>query len=428
MHEYADEGEILRIQTPRAFGPLLGDERFKGASGGRSSAKSHFFAERLIEESLTEHIRAACVREVQMSLEQSVKQLLADKIAAWNLDNVFKITDREIRGPNDSLFIFRGLKSHTADTLKSLEGFNRGYVEEAQSLSQKSLDTLIPTFRENDAELWFAWNPNDPTDPIDKYFKENAGDPDHARIHVTYRDNPWLPEVTRRDIERMKRRDPEKYAHIYLGKYLTMSEARVFRNFEVREFETPADAVFYFGADWGYSIDPSVLVRCFIEGRTLYVDQEAYMVGCETDHLPFLFGGMDDRALRLKSPDVFVKLKKENCQWRGIPGAREWPVIADSSRPETISYMKKHGFPRMLPSIKGPGSVKQGVEFLQSYDIVVHPRCVHTADELTFYSYKTDPKTGLVIPILEDKKNHVIDSLRYSIERLRRKTKRAGAL
>ena len=349
MHELRDNGKTLQLHVPRAFVPFLTPRRYKGASGGRSSAKSHFFCESLVEDCLRDHVRAACIREVQLSLKESVKQTIEDKINAMGLASAFKITDREIIGPNDSLIIFKGIQSHTSSRIKSLEGFNRCYVEEAQSLSQKSVDDLIPTFRESGSEMWFAWNPIDKTDPVDAFFAENKDDPDFVHIHVTYKDNPWLPEESRRDMERMKLRDHDKYRHVWLGEYRSMSESRVFKNWTTEAFETPDDATFYFGADWGYSIDPSVLSRCFIDGRTLYIDQEAYMVGCEIDYCPFLFGGMQDKELQELNSEAYAALKKKNIQWKGIPGSRQWPITADNARPETIAYMKRHGFPLMRP-------------------------------------------------------------------------------
>lgn len=420
MHQLLDNGTTLDRHIPRAFVPLLEPRQYKGARGGRSAAKSHFFCEQLIEDCLVEHVRAACIREVQHSLADSVKQTLEDKIEIMGLQSSFHVTNHEIVGPNDSLIVFKGAKAHTVHSIRSLEGFNRAYIEQAESLSQKSVDDLIPTFRASGSEMWFAWNPIDKTDPVDKFFAENKDDPDFVCIHVTYADNPWLPDESRRDMERMRRRDPDKYRHVWLGEYRTMSESRVFKNWETRDFETPEDATFYFGADWGYSIDPSVLSRCFIEGRTLYIDYEAYMVGCEIDYCPFLFGGMHDVELQELNPEAYAALKKKNTQWPGIPGARKWPITADNARPETIAYMQRHGFPNMRASIKGPGSLMEGVEFLQSYDIVIHPRCKHTVDEYTYYSFKTDPRTDEVIPVLEDKKNHVIDSDRYAIENVRR--------
>jgi phage terminase large subunit len=409
-------------KVPRALAPLLQPRRFKGASGGRGSAKSHFCAESLIEDCIYEHVRAACVREVQASIADSSKQLLEDKIAAFGVEHEFDVTDREIRGPNDSLIIFRGLQSHTAKSIKSLEGFNRCWVEEAQTISQRSLDLLIPTFRTN-SELSFSWNPVKASDPIEKLFRENANDPDFCHVHCNYRDNPWFPDELRRDMERDKRRDPDKYEHIWLGGYLKNSEARVFRNWRIGARDEFTDRVerYYFGGDFGFSVDPTVLMRAYIRGRTLFIDREVYMVGCEVDHTPFLWGGCDDEELIRLNPQAWANLPaSRKASWKGIPGSRKWPIIADSARPETISYLQRHGFPNVRGAKKGANSVVEGVEFLKGYDIVVHPDCTHTIDELTMYSFKTDPLTGEVLPVLEDKKNHVIDSARYAVESLRR--------
>jgi phage terminase large subunit len=191
-------------------------------------------------------------------------------------------------------------------------------------------------------------------------------------------------------------RDPDKYGHIWLGGYLQNSEARVFRNWRIEEFEAPDDAIHRLGADWGFASDPTVLVRCHIAGRKLYVDHEAYRVGCEI----------------MDTPDLFFS----------VPDAEKWPLVADSSRPETISHMRRHGFPKITGAVKGPKSVEDGVEWLKSFEIIVHPRCTHVIDELTLYSYKTDPLTGRVLPVLADKSNHCIDALRYACEGARRAT------
>lgn len=376
------------------FQPLLAPRTYKGAKGGRGSGKSHFFAELLVEQCVLDHTRAACLREVQLSIKDSVKQLIEDKITGLGLSDLFRITEKEICGPNDSLFVFRGLQNHTAASIKSLEGFNRAFVEEAQTISQKSLDLLYPTFRDDGTELYFAWNPTHANDPVERFFRENEGDDDFICVTANYRDNPWFPDKLHRDMLRDQARDPDKFSHIWLGQYQQISEARVFRNWTVRRFDTPPDVRFYFGADWGFAIDPTVLVRCWISGRTLYVDEEAWQVGCEIDKTPALFDA--------------------------VGGSRKWPIKADSSNPQSISYMARHGFGNIGPAVKGPGSVEEGVEFLKSYDIVVHPRCKHVIDELTLYSYEVDRQTGEVLPRLADKKNHTIDALRYAIEGVRR--------
>jgi phage terminase large subunit len=247
--------------------------------------------------------------------------------------------------------------------------------------------------------LWFSWNPNLKTDPVDSFLRGDNPPPDSVVIEVNYFDNPWFPEVLKVEMEYDLKRDPSKYAHVWLGKYQENSEARVFRNWKVEQFTAPEGAFFRLGADWGFSVDPSVLIRARIEGKVLYIDYEAYMVGCEIDQLPTLF----DR----------------------VPESRKWFITADSARPETISYMRNHGYPKINAAVKGAKSIEEGIEFLKSYDIIVHPRCTHTIDELTMYSFKCDPLDGRVTNILDDKHNHVIDALRYACESARKAVKPA---
>lgn len=390
---------LLGRELAPVFEPFLRPSRYKGAFGGRGSAKSHTFAELLLRRCVASPgTRAVCVREVQASLEQSVKRLLEDKIAQFGLGLGFQVYKTHIETPGGGTVIFQGMQNHTAESIKSLEGYDIAWVEEAQSLSQRSLNLLRPTIRKQGSEIWFSWNPKQHTDPIDAFLRSVPLPPGAIVIRANYTDNPWLPDTLRAEMEWDQARDPDKYAHVWLGEYERNSEARVFKNWQVRAFDTPSDASFLFGGDFGFSVDPTVLVRAFLQGRTIYVDREAYKVGCEIDHTPALFDGLDPDKPKM---------------------AREWRIIADSARPETISYLQRHGYPRVRPARKGPGSVEEGVEFLKSYDIVVHPRCTHTIDELTLYTFKTDALTGLVIPQLEDKKNHVIDALRYAVEALR---------
>lgn len=385
----------LEIETPRVFAPLLQPARYKGAKGGRGSGKSHDRAEALVERCILHPgTRWACIREVQKSLEQSVKRLLEDKMDKLGVRHMFGIKQYEIETPGGGVIIFQGMQNHTADSIKSLEGFDGAWVEEAQSLSQRSLDLLRPTIRKEGSELWFTWNPNLETDPVDVLLCGDNPPPGAIVVTANYMDNPWFPDVLKSEMEYDRKRDPDKYAHVWLGGYQRNSEARVFKNWTVEEFDTPAGATHRLGADWGFAVDPSVLIRCHLDGRRLYVDYEAYMVGCEIDQLPDLF----DR----------------------VPDSRKWFITADSARPETISYMQKHGYPKINAAIKGPKSIEEGIEFLKSYDIIVHPRCKHVIDELTLYSYEIDKLTGQVLPKLADKDNHCIDALRYACEGVRK--------
>lgn len=385
----------LRIQTPKWAVPLLKPARYKGAHGGRGSGKSHAFAEMMIEAHIMDQKRrSVCVREVQKSLSQSVKRLLELKIESLNAGAYFEVQDSIIKSTKaDGAIIFQGMQNHTSDSIKSLEGYDCAWVEEAQSLSQKSLDLLRPTIRKPESELWFSWNPSHDDDPVDVFLRKNPP-PNSVVAQVNYTENPWFPDVLKAEMEFDRARDPDKYAHVWLGGYVKNSESRVFKNWKIEDFEAPADAIHRLGADWGFAHDPTVLVRCHIIGRKLYIDHEAYRVGCEI----------------MDTPELFFS----------VPESEKWPMVADSSRPETISHMRRNGFPKITSAVKGPKSVEEGIEWLKSYDIIVHPRCKHTIDELTLYSYKTDPLTGKVLPILEDKSNHVIDALRYACEGMRR--------
>ena len=387
---------VLHLPTPEWAVPLLESSRYKGAWGGRGSGKSHMMAELMIEAHIIDQKRrSVCVREIQKSLNQSVKRLLETKIQAMNAGAYFEVQDAVIKSKKaDGAIIFQGMQNHTADSIKSLEGYDCAWVEEAQSLSQTSLDLLRPTIRKPESELWFTWNPRQQSDPVDFLLRGPTPPKNATVLKVNFTDNPWFPAVLRDEMEYDKRRDSDKYAHVWMGQYLTNSNSQVFKNWRIDEFEAPPDAIHRLGADWGFAVDPTVLVRCHIVGRTLYIDHEAYMVGCEI----------------VNTPELFMQ----------VPEAEKWPIVADSARPETISHMRKNGFPKIMTAVKGPKSVEEGIEFLKNYDIVVHPRCTHTIDELSLYSYKQDPLTGKILPVLEDKKNHVIDALRYACEGVRR--------
>lgn len=385
---------VLRVEIPRVFLPLEKPARYLGAWGGRGSGKSHYFGEKWLRRNVRERADVVCLREIQRSLEFSVKKLLEQKIERFNAGAYFEVQDRRILTRHGGTTIFEGLQNHTADSIKSLEDFDIAWTEEAHSLSQRSLDILRPTIRKPESELWFSWNPDLSTDPVDALLRSDKPPPDTIIVRANYRDNPKLPKVLRAELEYDQRRDPDKFAHVWLGEYRRNSEARVFKNWRIEEFETDESATFRLGADWGFSVDPSVLIRCYIVGRRMYVDHEAYMVGCEIDQLPDLF----DR----------------------VPDSRRWFITADSARPETVSYMRRHGFPKINSAHKGPKSIEEGIEFLKSFDIIVHPRCQHLIDELTLYSFETDKLTGAVLPKLQDKDNHVIDALRYANEGARK--------
>ena len=216
---------VLQIPTAEVFLPLLPPSRYKGAWGGRGSGKSHFFADLLIEDSLAERgLCSVCIREVQKSLKDSAKRLLENKIEEFRLGSEFRVFRDAIQTPGDGVIVFQGMQDHTAESIKSLEGFKRAWVEEAQTLSAHSLTLLRPTIRAPGSELWFSWNPRSKKDPVDKLLRGEAPPTGTTIVRANWSDNPWFPaelEQERRDDERDR---PDQYPHIWEGDYAKVTE------------------------------------------------------------------------------------------------------------------------------------------------------------------------------------------------------------
>ena len=210
----------LEIQTPRKFLPILKPSRYKALYGGRGSAKSHTFAELAIERCLMfPGTRIVCIREVQRSLKESVKLLIEDKIQSLGVQTHFTIWHDRIDTPGKGVIIFMGMHDYTAETIKSLEGFDIGYVEEAQTLTARSLELLRPTIRKDGSELWFSWNPRYSSDPVDLFFRGPTPPPNSIILRVNYTDNPWFPSEL--EVERAfdEKNNPARYSHVWEGEY-----------------------------------------------------------------------------------------------------------------------------------------------------------------------------------------------------------------
>ena len=214
---------VLRIDTAEVFEPLLGRARYKGAYGGRGSGKSWFMASLLIDYALcNKGFRAVCIREVQKSLKESAKRLIEDTIQQHGVGNRFNVLADRIETPGDGVILFQGMQDHTADSIKSLEGMDVAWTEEAQSLSARSLELLRPTIRKPGSELWFSWNPRRKVDPVDVMLR---GDPptDSVVVRANYNNNPWFPKVLEQERLDCLRTNPDQYAHIWDGDYITVS-------------------------------------------------------------------------------------------------------------------------------------------------------------------------------------------------------------
>ncbi len=214
----------LRVKVPPIFEPLLGRARYKGAHGGRGSGKSHFFAEQLILRARFEPVRWVCIREVQNTLRDSVHQLLIDKIQKFGFGQFFDTLQGEIRGANGSLIIHRGMQSYNAESIKSLEGYDGAWVEEAQTLSDVSWRMLRPTLRKEHSEIWCSWNPRHDTDAVDKFFRGPNKPTDAIVVEANFDDNPWLPNVLKQEKDDDYAADPEMADHVWGGNYEIVSE------------------------------------------------------------------------------------------------------------------------------------------------------------------------------------------------------------
>jgi phage terminase large subunit len=390
------------IKLPKQLMFLLDEKaRYKVAYGGRGGAKSHSFARALILKSLEGKKRILCTRDFQNSMADSVHKLLDDLISEYSLDAYFTVTKTNIVSCTGSEFIFKGLERSIKE-IKSLEAIDICWVEEAAKTSAKSWDILLPTIRKEGSEIWISFNPDENRDFTYQEFVVNER-PDSIVRKINYYDNPWLPEPIKDQATYDRTHNMDRYDHVWLGNPKKRNDAQIFKDkWEVKEFDTPdlhemQNERFYYGADWGFAVDPTVLVRCFVQDNCLYIDYEAYGVGVEMNQLSQLFVS--------------------------IPESRKWPIIADSARPETISYLGQEydqgtdekGF-NIVGAEKWKGSVEDGIEYLRSFKkIYIHPRCKHAIEEFQYYSYKVDKVTGEILPVVVDAHNHIVDALRYSL-------------
>lgn len=403
---------VAALSIPPKLIPMFSTpSRYKGAWGGRGSGKTRSFA---FMSAVFGTVCAAqgktgiilCGREFQNSLNDSsfAEVRAAIESDAW-LKSQWEIGRQYIRHNAGGVeYVFSGLR-HNIESLKGKARILLAWVDEAEQVSEMSWKTLIPTVREPGSEIWITWNPASPDSSTHRRYRTEAT-ADMQIVELNWSDNPWFPEVLNDERKRDLLVRPDDYTHIWQGGFLARSDAKVFKNFRVQEFESPANATFRFGADWGFSVDPAVLLRGFIgrmendrpvsdpTGRMLFIDYEAYEVGVEVDATPEFF----DR----------------------IPQSRDFRITADTARPELVSYMRRHGFPKIVPATKGAGSIEDGISFLQSFEIVIHPRCTETAREFGNFSYKIDKQTDEVLPFLDAWDDHTIDAARYMLEGLRR--------
>lgn len=397
---------LAQITLPPKLVPVFDftqPHRYRGAWGGRGSAKTRSFA-------LAAAVRAwmlaqagnsgaiLCGREFMNSLEDSsmAEVKAAIESIGW-LHEQYDIGEKYIRTKCRRVeFVFAGLR-HNLDSIKSKSRILIAWVDEAESVSEVAWQKLLPTVREEGSEIWVTWNPEQDGSPTDKRFVKQP--PENSIIvEMNYHDNPFFPasleEQRREDQQRM---DDGTYAWIWEGAYRQESDAQIFaRCYEVAEFEPEHDWTLAQGLDWGFANDPTAAVRCYVWDRKLFISHEAVKVGLELDDTP--------------------KYITER-----IPDFERWDARADSARPESIRHVNRHGLERVTAAKKGQGSVEDGIAHIKSYQrVIIHPRCTETIREFRTYSYKVDKLSGAVKPEPQDKDNNCIDAIRYALEPLMR--------
>lgn len=391
-----------QIQLPKKLIPIFvaKNVRYRGAYGGRGSAKTRTFAlmtaikaYQFAEAGISGAI--LCAREFMNSLADSSMEEIKQAIQSvdW-LNDYFEIGQHYIRTRNGLIsYIFCGLR-HNLDSIKSKARILLCWVDEAEKVSEMAWRKLTPTVREANSEIWVTWNPEVDGSPTDLRFRKHA--PDNAVVvELNYQDNPFFPEILEQErLNDLARLDYASYAWIWEGAYLENSDKQVLHDkYIIQEFDDDlykkADRLL-FGADFGYANDPNTLIRSFILNNCLYIEYEAYGVHVELNEIPSFYDS--------------------------VPESRKWAIKGDCSRPETISYIKREGF-KISAAKKWQGSVEDGISHLRGFEqIIIHPRCKHTAEEARLYSYKTDRVTEEVLPIIEDKNNHCWDAIRYSLD------------
>jgi phage terminase large subunit len=365
--------------------------RHKAFFGGRGAAKSWSIATYLVVEAAKRKMKIVCARQFQNSIRDSSKELIEKRIEALGLSSQYAMIERSIiHIGTGSVFLFVGLERNI-ESIRSLEGADVVWVEEARTINQKSLDVLLPTVRAPNSELIWSWNPEKRTDPVDKYFR-GPNPPDRSVItHVSWEDNPYFFATEMpAEMELLRKGNPRRFGHVWEGEYDESYDTKVFTNIVIGRVEVPIDCPPRYGMDFGFGQDPSVVVKVYVleKTRQIYIAQE-------------IFGRVPMENL----PDMV----------RSVVFADGDLVMADSSQPGTIEFLQSRGL-NVRPARKGQGSVKTGILWMQGYEIVIDPDCGNMREEARLYSWITDKLTGMSLSIPVDANNHGWDATRYATE------------
>ena len=409
--ERIDKMAIIKLNLDRSFFNekyipyLKSDYRYNVFLGSAGSGKSHFVAHKLIiMDLLKEKKKLLVVRQTFSSIKDSVFTEITEALRGMKIIDLVKISKitHKIEFPNGSQIIFKGADEETK--LLSISGFDICWIEEASELSKEIFNQLELRLRGrgHKKQFYLTFNPVSNLSWLKAEFFDNPK-PDTIVCHSTYKDNKHLDQSYINNILDMKERNPEKYRVFGLGLWGN-SGKRVFENFKVESFnykQLLKDNPHFqsaIGMDFGYVADPSTMIASLVdvEKRKIYIFDELYEKGLLNNEL----------AARIMEKGYSKEI-----------------IIADSAEQKSIAEIKGYGIRRIKPARKGAGSIMQGISFIQQFDVIIHPSCKHTIDEFENYAFKKDKATGQYLNQPVDNYNHLIDALRYSLERFNAKNK-----
>lgn len=379
------------MEIPEEFERLLDrDWREAAIYGGRYSLKSHTVARYLLIRARQEQVRIGCFREFQNSISESSHQLLSDLIVLYGLFD-FKVTDKSIvNEKTGSDFLFKGLRNN-AQSIKSIEGIDIAWVEEAQTISKESIDILTPTIRKPGSQIIYTYNRLLEDDPVHQRLVIE-GRPNTLIINVNYDiaiKYGMMPDVIRNEMEDDKANRPSLYKHKWLGEPSSM-ERKIFRDWRFID-EIPHEArLEKYALDFGYTNDPTAIIALYYYNGGYIIDEIAYQKG-------------------LSNKQIADILKSQ-------PQAH---IVADSAEPKSIDELRLYGL-TVLPAQKGKDSVRQGIQFVQRQKISITNRSYNVIDEYMKYLWLED-RNGRVVNEPQENDNHAMDAIRYAFEGLRPK-------
>ena len=381
--------------------------------GGRGSGKSRAIAQYLLIEGMKGKMRVFCCRQFQTSIRQSVYTELSQVIEEHDL-KFYTIKRDTIEGRNGTEFFFKGLE-RDPDSVKSVSYVDAVWIEEAQAISEVSLRYLMPTIRGGShwkpGRKFVVFNPREETDPIWKRYFGEAGPPTRSIVHESnFRDNIFCDEGFLQEAADEKRRDPAMYEHTFEGKLLQMTDDVIYRNWSegiLDDFVEGCDQ--FVGLDFGFAESPTAAVSMYIiPGKhrdTLYINEEAVVKRANLKEIPALLKGLPEDHPNRES---FV----------GLKAVRDGIMIsADPENSGAIGYLIDEGL-NMRRAKKGPGSLEDGINFVRSFDIVVHPSCKTVLEELRMYRYERRKSDNQIMRKPIKAFDHTLDAIRYAIESL----------